>query len=160
MERLEPGHVQVLCASVERVANHPIRELSDCRRLAETWDCRPRNKQFDIPVNRRRVTIDFAPGQNSWSAYQMALAMGPVVVPLAQQESRHPRDREEHCVLRGDDSDPQVARMTLACSVWTVEFVKLCADGACRYEPAVRRGTEPPRPREGQRSPGGPRPGG
>lgn len=159
-ERQERGHVQVLCPSVERVANRPIRLASDCRLRAGAWDCQPRSKQVVMPINGRRVTVDFPAAQNSWSAFQMLQSIGPMAVPLALEAPRQPRDREDRCRLTGEDDDPKVSRMTLACSVWTVEFVKLCADAECRYEPATRRGSDRPRPREGERRPEPPRPAG
>jgi len=144
---------RVLCASVERVANHPIRVFSDCRRSSAAWTCEPRGKQFDLSINGRRVTIGIPLEMNSWSAYRMVQAIGPMAVPRALQSPHQPRDREDHCSLEGDDSDPQVARMALRCDLWLVEFVKLCTSAECRYEPAVRRGSDEPRPRNGRRRP-------
>jgi hypothetical protein len=139
------GRAQVLCASVERVANRAIRLRSECRLADGNWDCQPRSKVFQLELNGRTVSVDFPAALNSWSAYKMMQAIGPAAVPLALPAARRPGDREDRCALAGDDDDPQVARMTLRCSLWTVEFVKLCNAADCRYEPAARRGSDPPR---------------
>lgn len=162
LQMLGRDRAQVLCASVERVANHAVRLRSECRRTGMQWSCVASGNEFALAVNGRTVTVLYPLELDSWSAYQMITAVGPMTVPLAPAAPRGPRDREDHCALTGDGSDPQVARMTLRCSLWTVEFVKLCgAGGTCRYEPAARRGSDGPRRRGDGRAPRGePRPGG
>jgi hypothetical protein len=160
LEQRGRDRAQVLCASVERVANHAIRVRSECRLQAGAWACEPRGKEMQLGINGREVTIGFPLEMNSWSAYRMVHAIGPMAVPQALPAPHHPRDREEHCALVGDDSDPQVARMALRCDLWMVEFVKLCSAAGCRYEPAERRGSDAQRPRDGKRPPGEPRPAG
>ena len=145
---IEPrGHdqVQVTCSSVERVANHAVRVRSDCRRVRGGWECRARSKHMQLELNGRTVAVEFPEPMNTWSAYQMVQAIGPMTVPKALPKPKDPRDRQDRCVLEGDDRDPQVARMTLRCAIWMVEFVKLCVEaGNCRYEPAIRRGADAP----------------
>jgi hypothetical protein len=158
--RQGPGRTQVLCGSVERVANRAIRVRSDCRLMAGTWECQPRGKEFALELNGRRVTVDYPVEMSSWSAFRMVQAIGPSVVPLAAAGARTPRDREDRCSLSGDDSDPQVARMTLRCTLWTVEFVKLCNASGCRYEPAAMRGSGGARSRDDRRGGRGSRPDG
>ena len=145
---IEPrGHdqVQVTCSSVERVANHAVRVRSDCHRERGGWECRARSKHMQLELNGRTVAVEFPEPMNTWSAYQMVQAIGPMSVPNALPKPQGPRDRQDRCVLEGDDRDPQVSRMTLRCAIWMVEFVKLCVDaGHCRYEPAIRRGVDTP----------------
>lgn len=131
---------QVSCASDERVANHPVRLRHECRLAAGSWTCQPRGKSVELELNGRRVTLDFPVELDSWSAWRMAQAIGPAAVPLAAASGA--RGAGERCALSGDDSDSQVSRMTLRCRLWTVEFVKLCQEGACRYEPAAIRGSD------------------
>jgi hypothetical protein len=135
------GRVQVLCGSVERVANHAIRVRSECTPPDDSRQCHPLAKEFTLPVNGRDVTVEFPVELNSLSAWQMVRAIAPMTVPEAVGEGAGRRDAREHCALAGDNSDARIARMTLRCRLWTVEFVKLCSATDCRFEPAARRGT-------------------
>ncbi len=165
LEFRDPARALILCGSVERVANHAIRLRSECTRQEESWQCRPLAKVFTLPVNGRDVTVDFPAELNSLSAWQMLQAIAPMTVPealpgAAGRRGDGRRDARERCSLAGDNSDARVARMTLRCQLWTVEFVKLCGETGCRFEPAGRRGTGGAVQRRGNRAAEPARPGG
>lgn len=129
------GVAQVLCPSIERVANHAIRLRSECRRRDARWQCEPLGKEFSLEVNGRRASVLYPVALDSWAAYQMARAIAPLAIAVAQG----PRTRrDEQCRLSGDYGDLKVARMALRCSDWTVDFVRLCDPSGCRHEPASR----------------------
>lgn len=136
-----PARARVLCGSVERVANRAIRVRSECVLQHDSRQCHPLAKEFTLTVNGRDVTVDFPAELNSLSAWQMVQAIAPMTVPEAAPGRTGGRGARERCSLAGDHSDARIARMTLRCTLWTVEFVKLCSATDCRYEPAVRRGT-------------------
>ena len=165
LEFRDPARAQILCGSVERVANHAIRLRSECAPQDKSRQCRPLAKEFALPINGRDVTVDFPAELNSLSAWQMVQAIAPMTVPEALpaaggRRANGRRDDRERCSLTGDNSDSQVARMTLRCQLWTVEFVKLCDATGCRFEPAARRGTGGAGQRRGKRAPGLTTPGG
>jgi hypothetical protein len=129
------GHVRVLCPSVERVANNAVRARSACRREGAAWRCEGLDKEFSLVVNGRRTSIEYPATLDSFAAWQMTQAIAPMAVPLAPQGHPPP---EERCRLSGDHSDLNIARMTLRCRDWTVEFVRLCDAAGCRHVPASR----------------------
>jgi hypothetical protein len=129
------GVAQVLCPSAERVANHAIRQRSECRRVESQWHCEPLGKEFVLDVNGRSASVLYPAALNSYAAWQMARAITPMTIPLAQDARTR---RPERCQLTGDYSDLKIARMALRCLDWTVDFVRLCDDSGCRHEPAGR----------------------
>jgi hypothetical protein len=120
------------CAPVERVANNPVWRRFKCTRNAEQWDCQLGGKALRMMVNGRATTVEFASDLNTWQAYQMMQAMAPRAVPMANMQQV--AGTVAHCELSGDNSDPQVARMTLYCAGWRVIFAKVCVAAQCRYE--------------------------
>lgn len=142
MATLATGSVQVLCPSLERVANHAIRVRHACRKGADQWRCEPLGKEFMLDVNGHSASVLYPLQLDSWAAFQMAQAMAPLTIPLAQ--AGQPR-RNERCQLSGDASDPQVARMALQCRDWTVDFVRLCDAAGCRHVLASRISNARPR---------------
>jgi len=142
MATLADGSVQVLCPSIERVANHAVRVRQACRQGAGQWRCEPLGREFTLEVNGHSASVLYPLELDSWVAYQMVQAMAPLTIPLAQ--AGRPR-RSERCQLSGDASDRQVARMVLRCRDWTVDFVRLCDAAGCRHELASRISNAQPR---------------
>ena len=142
MATLADGSVQVLCPSVERVANRAVRVRQACRQGAGQWRCEPLGREFTLDINGHSASVLYPLELDSWVAYQMVQAMAPLTIPLAQ--AGQPR-RSERCQLSGDASDPQVARMVLRCRDWTVDFVRLCNATGCRHELASRISNAQPR---------------
>jgi hypothetical protein len=138
------GVAQVLCPSTERVANHAIRMRHECRRDGSRWRCELLGKEFVLDINGRRASVLYPAGLDSYAAYQMAQAIAPMAIPLAQGARTR---RAERCQLSGDYSDLKVARLALRCPDWTVDFVRLCNDSGCRHEPASRMSNASPRRR-------------
>lgn len=138
------GVAQVLCPTDERVANHAIRLRSECRRSESRWRCEPLGKEFMFEVNGRRASVLYPAALNSWAAWQMAQAITPMAIPLAQNARTR---RDERCQISGDYSDLKVARLVLRCLDWTVDFVRLCDVSGCRHEPAGRTSNAQPRHR-------------
>jgi hypothetical protein len=120
------------CAPVERVANNPVWRRFKCTRNGEQWDCQLGGKTLRMMVNGRATTIEFASDLNTWQVYQMVQAIAPRAVPLANV--RQAAGTVAQCELTGDNSDPQVARMTLYCGGWRVIFARVCVAAQCRYE--------------------------
>jgi hypothetical protein len=138
------GATHVLCPIPERVANHPIRLHSECRRRDTRWRCEPLGKEFVLDVNGRQASVLYPAGLDSWAAYQMAQAITPLAVAVARDARTR---RMEHCRISGDYSDLKVARMVLRCQDWTVDFVRLCDANGCRHEPAGRISNATPKHR-------------
>lgn len=138
------GAARVWCPSIERVANHAIRLRSECRGDGSQWRCEPLGKEFELEVNGRRASVLYPVTLDSWAAYQMARSIAPLAIAVAKDERTR---RPERCQLSGEHTDLKIARMTLRCLDWTVEFVRLCDSSGCRHEPASRISNARPKPR-------------